>query len=369
MKSQVLNQNELNNLIHKIYQEEYFKIFEEKWESLNKKEKIFLFEVAKSLYPENTKLINESKWYNTAFDIAGIFDPTGLIDLGNGISYWNQGDKLFAILSWISAFPVIGDLIAKPVVGVLKTGGEAAKMFKTASLSGDALKIAKSAEMAGGPIAKLVQSSPSWGKKLVGLLYSSVGKVPLLGRGLVQTVEEYVKLFSTASKEMKVGTEAAMKLASKEASALTKLERDELLKQISKSGSFKGFRDYKAVDPSFFHKWIRGGMPRLFGNRSTRALMRKTKWYLGFLDFLGLGNFVGPEELENVVPNLDQKISEYNQTSDAQKNIEQDFGNNSDQQVTPPPPPSTSLIPSSSSNNSSGGLGDFFKTVLGNAIF
>ena len=368
MKPEVINQDKLNNLIHKIYQEEYLKVLEEKWSKLSKKEKIFVIEILKFTYPEKAKLINESKWYNTALDVAGIFDPTGIIDFGNGISYWNQGDKLFAILSWISALPLFGDLIAKPVIGVLKTGGEAAKMFKTATLSGDAFKIARSAELTGGPIAKLVKSSPSWGEKLVGLLYASVGKVPFLGKGLVQTIEEYIKLFSTASKEMKTGTEAAMKLASKEASTLTKLEREELLNQISKSGSFRGFRDYKAADPTFFNKWVRGGMPRLFGNRSTRALMRRTKWYLGLLDFLGLGNFVGPEELENAIPNLEQKVADYNQTSEAQKNIEQDFGNDSAQQPSPPPI-SSSTIPSSSSKSSSDGLGDFFKSVLGNAVF
>lgn len=368
MKPEVISQDKLNNLIHKIYQEEYLKVLEEKWSKLSKKEKIFVIEILKFTYPEKAKLINESKWYNTALDVAGIFDPTGIIDFGNGISYWNQGDKLFAILSWISALPLFGDLIAKPVIGVLKTGGEAAKMFKTATLSGDAFKIARSAELTGGPIAKLVKSSPSWGEKLVGLLYASVGKVPFLGKGLVQTIEEYIKLFSTASKEMKTGTEAAMKLASKEASTLTKLEREELLNQISKSGSFRGFRDYKATDPTFFNKWVRGGMPRLFGNRSTRALMRRTKWYLGLLDFLGLGNFVGPEELENAIPNLEQKVADYNQTSEAQKNIEQDFGDNSAQQPSPPPI-SSSTIPSSSSKSSSDGLGDFFKSVLGNAVF
>lgn len=368
MKPEVISQDKLNNLIHKIYQEEYLKVLEEKWSKLSKKEKIFVIEILKFTYPEKAKLINESKWYNTALDVAGIFDPTGIIDFGNGISYWNQGDKLFAILSWISALPLFGDLIAKPVIGVLKTGGEAAKMFKTATLSGDAFKIARSAELTGGPIAKLVKSSPSWGEKLVGLLYASVGKVPFLGKGLVQTIEEYIKLFSTASKEMKTGTEAAMKLASKEASTLTKLEREELLNQISKSGSFRGFRDYKATDPTFFNKWVRGGMPRLFGNRSTRALMRRTKWYLGLLDFLGLGNFVGPEELENAIPNLEQKVADYNQTSEAQKNIEQDFGDNSAQQPSPPPI-SSSTIPSSSSKSSTDGLGDFFKSVLGNAVF
>ena len=77
---------------------------------------------------------------------------------------------------------------------------------------------------------------------------------------------------------------------------------------------------------------------------------------------------MGPEELENAIPNLEQKVADYNQTSEAQKNIEQDFGDNSAQQPSPPPI-SSSTIPSSSSKSSSDGLGDFFKSVLGNAVF
>ena len=51
----------------------------EKWEGLTRGEKIFVVEVMKTLYPEKTKLLSESKWYNTVGDIAGIFDPTGVV--------------------------------------------------------------------------------------------------------------------------------------------------------------------------------------------------------------------------------------------------------------------------------------------------
>lgn len=44
--------------------------------------------------------------------------------------------------------------------------------------------------------------------------------------------------------------------------------------------------------------------------------MRRTKWWLGLLDYMGFGNFVGPEELENLVGNetLMRQMNEYNQT-------------------------------------------------------
>ena len=56
---------------------------------------------------KNVTSINESEWYNTIGDIVGIIDPTGVVDLVNGVSYWNQGDKLFALLSWISVVPYV----------------------------------------------------------------------------------------------------------------------------------------------------------------------------------------------------------------------------------------------------------------------
>ena len=93
-------------------------------------EKEFVFEFLKVIYPEKVRLINEDKWYNTLGDIAGIFDPTGTVDLINGISYWKQGDHLFALLSWISVIPFLGDLIAKPVVGLFKAGGIVGKSEK-----------------------------------------------------------------------------------------------------------------------------------------------------------------------------------------------------------------------------------------------
>ena len=129
--------------------------------------------------------INESEWYNTLGDIAGIFDPTGIIDLANGVSYWNQGDKLFALLSWVSVIPYVGDVLAKPVVGVLKVGGKATRAFKGAVVAGDAVKIAETAKVAGGPIAKMVEKAPTWGGRLLEILKTAIGKVPGIGKPLV----------------------------------------------------------------------------------------------------------------------------------------------------------------------------------------
>lgn len=75
--------------------------------------------------PEINLLINETAgkileplsegWLNTLGDVLGIFDPTGIVDVANAISYWSQGRKLFSLLSLISAIPGM-DFITKPFI-------------------------------------------------------------------------------------------------------------------------------------------------------------------------------------------------------------------------------------------------------------
>jgi hypothetical protein len=323
MEGIVLNESEFNLRLKEIYREEQFKILNEKWLTLSKNEKTFVLEFYKVIYPEKSKLINESKWYNTIGDIAGIFDPTGVVDLVNGISYWKQDDKLFAILSWISVIPLLGDIIAKPVVGALKLGGDAVKGFRYAAAGKDSVKLAEAAKNAGGPIANLVEKSPSWGSRLLELLRSSVGKFPFI-RKIVGLVEEFIKLFTTASKEMKVGSKLGKGLATAEKESL--------------KTTFRGLRDYGGVKNKYF-KYIlskdvplwnkfAAGSPRLLGgNPATRSLMRRTKWYLGLLDSLGIvDSKTTPDELIAKYPNLDDKINQYNNTEVAQKNWAEEFG-------------------------------------------
>jgi hypothetical protein len=343
MKGMKLNESELKDRIFQIYKEEQYKILEEKWNKLSKEDKIFVFEFAKKIYPEQTKLIKESKWYNTLGDVVGIFDPTGIVDIVNGISYWRQGDKLYAILSFVSAIPYLGDLIAKPVIGVMKLGGGAAKAFKAATLTGDAVKIAGTAKRAGGPIAKMVETAPTWGEKLVTALKGSIGRVPLLGSGLVKVIEEYVKIFGKAGKEMKAGTEIGKGIVKSE-KALSAVEKEELLKQMSKDQSFRGFRDlgtgknswlsFMKSDASLGAKFY-AGVPRIFGgNPATRSLMKRTKFYAGFLDWLGVGNFVGPDELEKMYPDVEKQYEQYAQLPESQNLWNQEFASGQTTQTT-----------------------------------
>ena len=52
--------------------------------------------------------------------------------------------------------------------------------------------------------------------------------------------------------------------------------------------------------------------------------MGKTKMFLRFLDHLGLGNYVGPEELETKIPNADQKFAEFVNTPEGRESFNED---------------------------------------------
>jgi len=309
----------LESKIDKIYEEEKLKLIQEKWDKLSGKEKRFVLEMLKEIYPEKSRLISEAKWYNTVGDIVGIFDPTGVVDLINGISYWRQGDKLFAVLSWISVIPYVGDLIAKPVIGLFKLGGSTGKAFKAAAKAGDAAKMAEIAKQ-GGPLAGLLGKVNTWAPKILEPLARGVKRVPGVGPGLVKGVEDYIKLFKDAAKKMDVGAETAIKLTAKGSkNPLTKAEASQLKDALNQATKFRGFRDFSGKGG------LSAGIGRLWGNRGTRGLMRRTKWYLGLLDFLGVANFVGPEELEQKIDNLDQKVEEYSKTEQSQQYWQEDM--------------------------------------------
>jgi len=370
MNYRTLNESELKNRIFEIYQEEYTKVIEEKWNKLSKGDKTIVIEMLKVIYPEKTKLINESEWYNTLGDIAGIFDPTGIVDLINGVSYWRQGDKLFAVLSWVSVIPLVGDVIAKPVVGVLKTGGAATKAFKTAVVAGDAVKIAETAKVAGGPVAKMVEKAPSWGGKLLEVLKTAVGKVPGIGGPLIRAVEEFVGIFTKASKEIKMPAEIIKggKVINVE-KGLTSLEKQQLMKSLEKEQGrmFRGNKDvsnswlkYMKSDAPLGQK-VWAGVPRIFGgNPATRSLMRRTKVYLGFLDWLGLANFVGPEELS---AEQQAKWDEYSKTPEAHQAWSEEMGS-----VPPPPPSEGGMLSNTGEAIGQGVKQDAFVSLIGSLL-
>jgi len=283
--------------------------------------------IVKGQKSHENQLIQESEWYNTLGDIIGIFDPSGIVDFVNGISYFSQGDHLFGLLSIISVIPYAGDVVAKPVLGALKIGGGATKGLNAAMKLAKAGKtveasaaLAKLAEKP-GIVGKFLQSAKSWAPKVASKIEQMPGGVL---KGFKNTILDYLKLLENAGVKSVKFQKSAGILAKNLKNAAKPAESIGALKNMLKNDKvFKGLTKKGPLSKIFI-----GGAPRLFGNREMRILMRRTKWWLGFLDYIGVANFVGPDELAAKMgeQNVINKMNNYNKTEQARRNAEYDFG-------------------------------------------
>lgn len=277
----------------------------------------------------NKELLGEAQWYNTALDILGIFDPTPTVDFINAASYFYQGDNLFGFLSLISALPIVGDAVGKTAMGAMKAGGKSAQIMSKVSKAMDAGDVVKAQsllkQMAKNDdgLGMLAKTSRSWAPKVDGF----IDKIPM-PKGFKSTVRDWLKLFRSAE------TEAAS-LASRLGSKSPKQQK-ELLQGLEAMIKREKFLDPDILTkPNFLQRIMYGGgvgigrVTDLFGKSSmkTRVLIGKTKFWLGFLDFLGIGNFVGPEELTKEMgeDELLTEMKKYEKTPQAQKYLKQDI--------------------------------------------
>jgi hypothetical protein len=288
-------------------------------------------------------------YVQSALDFIGIVDPTPISDTINGFIYWFRGDRLFAFLTWISALPFLGDLVAKPAVLTLKnlkqaakTGGNGAEILgvsdnivreiENALDAGDVEQFVKLVDENGGGLKNIVQNfeNPS----VIGKIYQnletikSVAKrIPFVG-GLVTVIDEWVDIFTKASRQIKTSKEIsdyytkALKMGIK---PLNDVEKKILTQELNDLNRYRGFSEYEVANPTWWNRYYDGGFGRIYGNRDMRALMNRTKWYLGLLDWLNLGNYIGPEELEKEVTDLNSQIEMYDQTDVAKELAAEDL--------------------------------------------
>lgn len=284
--------------------------------------------ITKEEKSKNPEIITEGEWYNIVGDVLGIVDPTGIVDVVNGISYFSQGDHLFGLLSLISAIPIAGDVVAKPVMGALKIGGGATRGLKNAMKLAQAGKTAEASAMLAklaekpGVVGTFLQGARNWAPKVASKVDNLPGGVL---KGFKNTILDYLKLLENAGLKSVKFQKSAGILAKNLKNAAKPAESIGALKNLLKNDKvFKGLTKKGPLSKIFL-----GGAPRLFGNREMRILMRRTKWWLGFLDYIGVANFVGPDELARQMGdgNVRRKMEEYNQTQEAQSNAEYDFGN------------------------------------------
>ena len=401
MNKIVLNETSFKNRINEIYLEEKTKILEERWNKLSSEEKKFVLETYRNLYPDKKHFINESTWLNTAADIVGIFDPTGIVDAINAASYFYQGDYFFGLLSMVSVIPYVGDTVAKPLMGI----GKASKLTKGVD---DALKLIAAGDKVGGAkilekaarsnslMNKFVSAAGKWAESLK----TFVDRLPIggLGRKLTTGVRNMIKdwcdVFIGLSKkrtafktraaqiaaEIPNNTANAQKLVS-EFNKLIKNDKSLATKFSSFTGQYKNLRTagakwYKPWSAGWMAKYIWPGatIGLLWRNRDLTSLVRRTKWYSGYLFYLAdlfpsivFPQNATPEELAKLIgeDKLNQTASEYSNTPEAQKLWDDEFSNiqtsDSDEYTTPkssgevPPPPSSS---------STSGGGDIIDNVI-----
>ena len=339
----ILTERQLEFVKDEIIKQQNYQLAESNWNNFSEDQKKQVVEILSHFYPEKTKLIKEGwGWLNTLGDVVGIFDPTGVVDLVNGISYIYQGDHLFGFLSLISAVPYAGDFVAKPVMAALKVGAPSAKALE------GVLKMAKAGKTAEATKAlnTLVESGGITGKfvegfsKIAGKLRGYIERVPMgMFKGLKNTILQWFDLFANATKAAKPlrkqGQEIVKGMAGQRfgnvvvrMNKATQIKKLEELIALSKKtpGLFTGYRTTKGI---LSWKSVFRGMPQLLNrNASVRALMRQTKWWAGFLDWIGIANFVGPDELAAQMgeEEMAKQMEMYNKTPGAEQNFQSDFG-------------------------------------------
>jgi hypothetical protein len=287
----------------------------------------------------DAKTLNEDNWKNDVLSLVGIVDPTGIADLINAISYYRQGDNLYAFLSLISVVPYIGDALGKSVMGAMKVGGKTPQLMRAVSKAvdaGDTVKaqkylnqIAKSE----GALGTFARKGREWAPKVD----EFIDRIPggAITRGFKNTIKEWVRLFRG------VGTEAAS--LAKRLPTKSAKQQQELIQGLESLVKREKFLDPTILNkPNFLQRFFYGGglgagrVSDLWrkGNMKIRVLMGKTKFYLGFLDYLGVANFVGPDELEEMVGGEDEllaKMEKYEKTPEAQTYLQEDFPKVSDE--------------------------------------
>jgi len=318
------------------------------------------------------KVINEA-WYNNVMDIVGIIDPTPITDTINAVSYFIQGDTLFGVLSLVAAVPFfVGDVVAKPVMGALKIGSKETKALESA------LKLAPTDAKAAtemmsrlakdpGPVGKFLQSAGGpngWADK-VNSFIKEIPAGPF--KGMKNTIMDYFTLLGNAGRKSKGISGLAKSLEADMKAGKVVVQDIEVLKNYMKSE--KVFDVASLSKPGFMSQTFFGGIPRLFRSpegRRLKIMMQQTKWWLGFLDYIGIGNWVGAEEVIKKLGSSEEMtkaMEQYQKTPEAKKFFEESIS--SSETADPAKAAADTLKQSVSSDNVAGDpLAKFLRNML-----
>jgi hypothetical protein len=184
-------------------------------------------------------------------------------------------------------------------------------------------------------------------------------------KGFKKTIIDYLKLLENASIKSVKFQKYAGNLAKRISYVAKPAENIKALQNILKNEKiFSGLTKRGPMSQIFL-----GGAPRLFGDRKMRILMRQTKWWLGFLDYIGIANFVGPDELSQKMSSDDitKNMNEYNKTDQAKQNAESDFGSVNTEQSTQSTTQQTTTKTDTTQSNSDP-IQNFLSTAFGSAL-
>lgn len=291
---------------------------------------------------KNHGMVNEA-WYNTVMEIIGLVDPTPITDTINAVSYFSQGNTLFGILSLVSAVPFyVGDFVAKPVMNALKIGSKSTKQLD------EALKLAKTNPKAAseilerlakepGPVGTFLQKAggaEGWAQKVNNFL-REIPAGPF--KGMKNTIMDYFTLLGrSAEKSAKISTNIKLLLKNPTSKNL----------QVSIPQLKNYLKNTKVMDPAalskvgLFGQTFFGGLPRLFRSpegRRVRIMMQQTKWWLGFLDYIGIGNWVGEEEVRKKLGSEEEMVKameKYQQTPEAKKYFDESLSGEKEDNIS-----------------------------------
>jgi hypothetical protein len=307
-KIKLISESELRQSIGKLNEEQLLMNIKNAADKLTNEER----ENIKKVFGNNKTVISEA-WYNTLGDVIGIFDPTGIVDVINGISYFSQGEKLFGTLSLISAVPYVGDVIAKPFL----LGGKAA-------MTG-----AKSTKAMG-----MIQKTYSkWGPKVIEMLDNLAKSNIPVAKGVAKQMKEYIEFIGKSAKTQKVPMKQVMRrgkpLYRYTSAGLKPVEKVDFIKVVEQmlkpfSNLPRGFRNYaKKESAVLFGKNI----TKFWKSPPLRRMLGRTKLWLYFLDIMGIGNFIGPDEFMSKYGDKGMKqFGDFMQSEDGQRVWEEEFG-------------------------------------------
>ena len=196
----VINESDLKKVINTINSEEHaITELKERYSNMSDDDKELCVSLIEYFNPHLKLQLNEAEWYNTVLDILGVVDPTPIVDTLNGISYLKQGDKFYAMLSFISAVPYVGDAIGKGVMlagrgsKVVKSTDAALKLANkgTPEAISQATKMIQDIGKESGLMAKLLGTVRQWVPKLIDI----IDNIPLgkLGQPLKNTVKDWLR--------------------------------------------------------------------------------------------------------------------------------------------------------------------------------